>query len=143
MILGFTGTRRGVTGPQYVTLSNLIESLVMERGGIEEAHHGDCSGADAEFHAVIRRVAPLTKIVVHPPTDSFLRAYCQGDITLPELPYLMRNADIVAACDRLIAVPNESTEQQRGGTWSTVRKARKAGKPITVIRPDGSVGEEN
>ena len=40
----------------------------------------------------------------------------------------------------MIAAPSEAEEQRRSGTWSTVRFARKQGKPVFVISPDGTVG---
>ena len=52
---------------------------------------------------------------------------------------LARNRIIAARCDALLACPAEPDEQLRSGTWSTIRYARKAGKPITIIRPDGGV----
>jgi len=39
----------------------------------------------------------------------------------------------------MIATPGEVDEQLRSGTWSTVRFARKQGKPVHVILPDGRV----
>jgi hypothetical protein len=39
----------------------------------------------------------------------------------------------------LIAAPAEPEEQLLSGTWSTVRFARKLGKPVFLILPDGTV----
>jgi bifunctional non-homologous end joining protein LigD len=36
-------------------------------------------------------------------------------------------------------LPAEPEEQLRSGTWSTVRFAKKQGKPVFVILPDGTV----
>ena len=60
------------------------------------------------------------------------------DIRTPR-PYLSRNKDIVRETDMLIATPAEAEEQRRSGTWSTIRFARKLGKPVFVIWPDGTV----
>lgn len=49
---------------------------------------------------------------------------------------------IAETCDRLLAFPNESWEANRSGTWTTVRYARAAGKPVTLVLPDGTVREE-
>jgi hypothetical protein len=57
----------------------------------------------------------------------------------PERPYLDRNKDIVRETASLIAAPAEPEEQLRSGTWSTVRFARKQGKPVFLILPDGTV----
>ena len=49
-------------------------------------------------------------------------------------PYLDRNRDIVDACEVLLATP-DGPERLRSGTWSTVRYARKIGKPVEVRLP--------
>jgi hypothetical protein len=33
-------------------------------------------------------------------------------------------------------------EQDRGGTWRTIQMARKAGRELVVVWPDGSIKEE-
>jgi hypothetical protein len=42
----------------------------------------------------------------------------------------------------VIACPFERTEQQRSGTWATVRMARKAGKPLVIVYPQGDERRE-
>ena len=56
-----------------------------------------------------------------------------------ERPYLDRNKDMVRETAWLIAAPAEPEEQLRSGTWSTIRFARKLGKPVFLIFPDGTV----
>lgn len=142
MIVGFTGTREGMTEAQKRRVTDLVrEHLWGHDDEITEAHHGDCVGADAEFHAIVRQESPDTWIEVQPPDDPSKRAFCKGDRALSPRPYLVRNAIIVGSCDILIAAPKEQTEQHRGGTWSTVRKAVKSGKPVTIVYPDGRTEE--
>jgi len=38
----------------------------------------------------------------------------------------------------LWAIPGEFKEVLRSGTWSTIRYARKKGKKVLIIWPDGS-----
>lgn len=45
--------------------------------------------------------------------------------------YYDRNQLIVDASDLIVAF----TEKENGGTWDTIRKARKANKPVKIIRP--------
>jgi hypothetical protein len=45
MKVGFTGTRKGMTPQQRVAFAELVITLRPT-----QAHHGDCVGADAEFH---------------------------------------------------------------------------------------------
>jgi hypothetical protein len=155
-VIGFTGTREGLTRAQDDVLDEWAN--LGEFGDVN--HHGDCVGADAEFDYFARRYGG--RVVIHPPTDPKLRAFCYekdygwaDDVTLlPEKPYLERNRDIVDACDLLIACPKQERTSALGGdmadthlalapggTWDTIRYAQKVGKPVSIIWPDGSVTE--
>ncbi len=135
-IVGFTGTQEGMTPAQIATLYTLLRDL-----SPEELHHGDCIGADAEAHAEARRTKSPPFIVGHPPIKPDKRAWCECDLLLPEEDYLARNRKIVDVCFLLIATPKEFEEQQRSGTWSTVRYAKKTGKQFVIILPDGTTTE--
>lgn len=54
--------------------------------------------------------------------------------------YMDRNDVLVLNCNILLAFPQTAAEVQRSGTWATVRRARKAKKPIWVYPLDGSYG---
>lgn len=133
---GFTGSSTAVTAEQWSAMYAWV--------GYEECdyfHHGDCVKADEVAHECVSRVG-VARIVIHPPINRSRRAFCQGAWeTEAPLPYLDRNRAIVDASDALLAMP-DGPERQRSGTWSTVRYARKRGKPITFIWPDGSVTRE-
>ena len=62
-------------------------------------------------------------------------------------PYLKRNHDIVAAgVDGLIAAPKDFVQPAslRGqGTWTTIGYARKAGRRIWIVWPDGTFKTED
>ena len=138
MKVGFTGTHLEMTSLQLQAFEELIEQW-----NITEFHHGDCVGADYEAHESVFGLSTCA-IVIHPPLNNKARAFCAGsaehDVSvLPARPYLDRNKDIVNQTDRLIACPNGIKEEVRSGTWSTVRFARKRGKPVTIIFPDGNV----
>lgn len=138
MRVGFTGTQHGTTQPQRDQVDKLFQLLRPS-----QFHHGDCVGADAEAHNRVHNYMyftnALVEIHIHPPIDPKKRAWKQGDVLHPEKPYLERNWDIVVACEVLIATPHTSVEQKRSGTWSTVRYAKKNGKPVFVILPDGEI----
>lgn len=52
---------------------------------------------------------------------------------------LLRRNDILAVnCTHLLAFPEAPAEEQRSGTWATVRRARKLDRPIKVHPLDGS-----
>jgi hypothetical protein len=129
--IGFSGTQRGMTEAQKATVSRLLAAAP----GVTSAHHGDCIGADAQFHELALAYAP---VIIHPPTNDAKRAFCHGAVVLPAEGYIARNHAIVDACQVVIATPKEADEVVRSGTWATIRYARQQGKLVLVIRPDGS-----
>ncbi len=138
MKIGFTGTQVGMTKRQRMAFCMLIAGHSIDHDSALEFHHGDCIGADAQAHEVVDRLGH--KIVIHPPLDIRKAANCVGDdvwALVPQL-YLTRNKDIVDATELLIAAP-KGPEELRSGTWSTVRYARRQGKQLQIIMPDGAV----
>jgi predicted Rossmann fold nucleotide-binding protein DprA/Smf involved in DNA uptake len=75
----------------------------------------------------------MIKIIIHPPTDNKLRAYCKSDNYTQPKSYLERNKDIVNSCEQLIACPLTQEEELRSGTWATIRYARKTNKHILLF----------
>jgi hypothetical protein len=145
MIIGFTGTQKGMTGEQLEALHRWLLSFEFKDGYPIEAHHGGCIGADAQFHDLIREVFPQTKIVIHPGFDILhpKRAKKSGDIILPVpepgklFPAIQRNHDIVNNIDYLFATPKEFMNVLRSGTWATIRYAYRSGVPVHILLPDG------
>jgi hypothetical protein len=137
MKIGFTGTRIGMTATQALAVRHELERLRPT-----EARHGDCVGADAQFHALVREQDATTRIVVHPPDNPKLRAFCQGDLELVPRDYQARNRDIVDAADVLLAAPRGGGETLRSGTWATIRRARVRGIPILICYPSGMVAAD-
>lgn len=133
--VGFTGTREGLTVPQTQALIRIFETPPYL------LHHGDCVGADAEVHEIARRAGVKT-IIVHPPREDALRAFCTADELRLPLPYLDRNRNIVGESSILLAAPNSTRERKRSGTWSTVRYARRLRRPVLLVFPDGKVKKE-
>lgn len=133
-ILGFTGTRDGMTLAQIVT----VDMLTMN--SFHTVHHGDCVGADADMHAIAR--SNQQWVVGHPPSDPKLRAFCEFDEMWIEKPYYHRNRDIVDCSSVLLATPKEMEEQAKGGTWYTVGYARTKKKPLIIVWPDGEYKKE-
>jgi hypothetical protein len=132
LILGFTGTRQGLTSKQALALSDLLRQLKPS-----QVHHGDAVGADEEF-AIL--VGPGTHQVAHPCDVPAQRSrHTTPNVVAPVKPPLERNRDIVDACALLIACPAGMQEEQRSGTWATVRYARKVRRPHAIVWPDGLV----
>lgn len=138
-IVGFTGTRRGMTQPQ---LAAVLYYFRQHPDG--ELHHGDCIGADENAHRLA--LGELSRIVIHPPDNPRLQAHCAtkypGEgveiVELPPMGYIARNHGIVDVSDILIATPGEMHEVQRSGTWATIRYALKCKRPVFILYPDGS-----
>jgi hypothetical protein len=145
VIIGFTGTQRGVTDAQFDWLRAQLASrqgwpFTADENEPAVLHHGDCIGADYIAHHLAIELG--YRVVIHPPNIITKRACCgtsreinDGLVTiLPLKPYLERNRDIVEACDVLLALP-DGPERQRSGTWSTVRLARRLGKEVSLREP--------
>ncbi len=133
MKIGFTGTQLGMSDAQKDALARLLTEGTT-RG---EFHHGDCIGADEEAHDIA--LACGLEVVIHPPINDAKRAFKKAERMMRPKPYSNRNQDIVLVTDMLIAAPHEMHQQDRGGTWSTVRFARERGRPVKIILPDGSI----
>ena len=134
MKIGMTGSREGISSDAKKMLKRQLKSY-QKKDAQYEFHHGDCIGADKKFHKYVRKYCKKGKIIIHPPNVDIMRGYCKGDEVKTQ-PYLVRNKNIVDQTDMLIAFPSSRTEQQRSGTWSTIRYARKKGKKIMIIFPE-------
>jgi len=132
---GFTGTRHGMTPAQKLALRGYLT------GGTGELHHGDCVGADSEAHDIADECGYA--IIIHPPKDYSKRAWREVPKHMIRLEntYFARNRNIVDETVSLIATPFEADGQAKGGTWYTVGYARKMGKVVVLIRPDGTIDQ--
>lgn len=134
MILGFTGSRHGMTRSQKADLYRWCCDL----RPIIEAHHGVCIGADREFHEFIVKFYPNCAIFGYPSNLSETRA----DIPREQFAFyaearapLDRNHDIVRPAELVLAAPHTKYEILRSGTWAAVRAARRIGKPVILLEP--------
>lgn len=140
--IGFSGTRKGMTNLQKFEVSKLIGRF-RNAYPLIIARHGDCVGADKEFHDIAMSYNISTHI--HPPSNSRLRAYCEGDFVEDPQDYITRNQNIVRACappcaGLLIATPGDvenADNQARSGTWKTIRYARQRKCPYVIIDING------
>jgi hypothetical protein len=138
MKIGFTGSRNGMSHEQRVSLRAIltfVQHLLSSPDGAIEFHHGDCVGADSGAHDIAMEAGCY--IVIHPPSNDKLRAYCEGHTgwctTKPAQDYIERNMNIVDGTDILVAAPETKEEKLRSGTWHTIRYARKQGKQIFML----------
>jgi hypothetical protein len=133
---GFTGSSEPTTEAQRVAFGAFLPT-----SGMTKFRHGDCINADADAHEIVRTVLPGVHIHGHPPLRRAKRAFCQFDTISKARQYFDRNDDIAEACEELLAMPRQMAEAG-GGTWDTIRKARRRHKPVTIFWPDGSVTRE-
>ena len=139
MYAGITATRQGLTEAQLRTLRQVLTSPKLR---IVRVTHGDAIGGDAQAHALCLELG----LEVHlRPADHPDRAHCQGaTVVHPPLPPLERNDGIATDGWLLIACPAGFEEEERSGTWATVRRARRPRAPdephnkgVIIIWPDG------
>lgn len=136
---GFTGSRDGMTDYQKVMLEGLLDA--------GELRHGCCVGADEQACAIMRSVfghGDKAVLIAYPgPKNNRFQssiAFMMSDIVQGHSTFLRRNRDIVDRSDVMYACPKEMQEQERGGTWYTIRYARSRKVLLTIIYPDGSLG---
>ena len=135
MILGFTGTRQGLSELQIFEVWKFFHVYNQPHGEIELALHGGCLGADAEFHNICNEIGIPIQIYpghsVHNPTDFSMQADLSTSIVHPSENYFARNRKIVEKCDHLIACPLSTNG--RGGTWYTIKYAKRHLVPYTIL----------
>jgi hypothetical protein len=136
--IGYSGSRRGMTAPQMravywylrhtLSVNDIDEPLI-------EAHHGDCTGGDAQFHVIATVLGCRT--VAHPPVNPRLRAWCPADEIREPKDYLARDWDIASETGELLATPATETRKRGSGTWATIGYAVQLGRPVGAFTPDG------
>jgi hypothetical protein len=136
-------TDYGFTGSSEVTTVAQREAFraFLPTSGMTKFRHGDCVNADADAHQIVREVLPTVPIHGHPPYKAEKRAYCDFDSKSPQRGYLDRNFDIANQSEALLAMP-VAMKEGGGGTWNTIRAARRLHKPVTIFWPDGTTTHE-
>lgn len=132
-ILGFTGSRRGMTPAQRNTVHCFLTSLP----DLDSVVHGGAIGADATFDQLARHLN-IERLILPSNIPSQTMAD-QGSQWLAPQPPLTRNHNIVDACSFMLATPAEYSEIVRSGTWATIRYARRQRIPVYIIWPDGRI----
>lgn len=138
--VGFTGTRAVLTLAQH---TNLVAELKSLRERTDLMVNGCCEGSDRIAWLIWRDLGGRFR---YRPGDRdqwlWARDVCreQDDLFAPT-GYMDRNTAI-ARSDVVVATPHEDFEVQRSGTWSTVRRARRANSSLVVLLPCGQVNRE-
>jgi hypothetical protein len=138
--IGYSGSRHGMTKPQLLAVYGYLNHVLLvnwndpDIDGIE-AHHGDCTGGDAQFHVIATVLGCRT--VAHPPVNTRLRAWCPADEIREPKDYLPRDWDIASETGELLATPATETRKPGSGTWATIGYAVQLGRPAKAFTPDG------
>lgn len=139
MRYSFTGTSRL---PTDIDNSIFIRSSLESLDEPDEVYTGGAYGVDTEVHNFATEMWPKAKLFLILPAVPFNEEVLdtKGVIHLwtsegqtNSKSYMIRNDALVALCDKLIAFPLTATEERRSGTWATVRRAKKANKPVTLF----------
>lgn len=139
MVIGFTGTRYGMSNKQK---EKVLWELKACGSILTDCIHGSCVGADVNFHNIVRENFPNVKITIRPGvskktgTNDGTRAFLEADVELPVDSFYSRNRAIVDSCEFLLATPFD--DSRLGGTWQTILYAKKTNKFGGIIYPDGN-----
>lgn len=131
MIIGFTGTRAGMSQKQDELVKEFLRTHVPDA-----VMHGDCVGADKDFDNISASLGILRYSC--PCTLTEQRAFTDAVLWQQPKPPLERNRDIVNVSDVILACPKEMHEIMRSGTWATIRYAKSRKKELHIFYPDGS-----
>ncbi len=129
--VGFVGTVSGMTGAQLRSL----QIVLMEYGPVE-VHLAGRRGADEQVDEIADRLRLWR--MVHPSSTPGEAPACTGDVLYPAKPEDERFSDIVDAVGVLVAAPHNAHPVPGCRTWQTVQRARDVGRPVVLVRPDGS-----
>lgn len=135
----FTGTRKGLSNDQLLSLDFIVVRLRQQ--GYTVHHNGLAIGADTVALYVARkeRFYTVGHPVRHKDQNRSLRGMCNELRPVWGKP-IDRNHNMVNESQLVVACPFEKEEQIRGsGTWATMRYAKRKGRSLCVIWPDGSV----
>jgi hypothetical protein len=141
-VISFTGTRTGLTDDQIVAAKRLLK-----RQDPSELHHGCAKGGDEQLVSLVCNLGweGEVSIIAHPAMNvgswTSGPAMAASTKVLKAKPPLERNLDLAIVCDWLLACPKEFYEEQRSGTWATIRRAIKLRRMVKIIWPDGRLEE--
>jgi hypothetical protein len=144
--IGITGTRWGMSERQKEIVLYIYRKAMIIFHNAITLHQGMCEGSDTEMHDLIREYDSQATVIGHPSIKKDHEVWRQCDKYREDKDHLERNRDIVAEVDLMVATPHQEEEQQRGGTWYTIRHAKKViksgegnCKKLYVVFPSGKV----
>jgi hypothetical protein len=114
----------GIVGSREFPQLNLVEQFIRDLPLNTTIVSGGAKGVDAMAKEMASRYG-LNYIEFLPDTS---QCRARHDYTQA---YYQRNQEIVNHSDLIVAF----TEKETGGTWDTIKRARKSQKPIKIIKP--------
>jgi hypothetical protein len=125
MILGFTGSRKGMT----VRQSGVIAKFLIDNSILVVNHGASPVLTCADWE--VDRIATELGIRVHryPPKSK------------RPVDMLSRDRLVISVSDAILAAPNSFKEVLRSGTWATVRYCYAERKPMYAVWPCGCITE--
>lgn len=136
MVVGFTGTREGMSARQMDQLRFILSALFSRQNVF---HFGGAVGADTQAYSIARSYNydihwhPCPGVTRDPNEPEEFRDEVWNEV----FPPLVRNKHIVQEGNLLIAAPETDREVLRSGTWATVRYARQIFKPVIMLSRGG------
>jgi len=129
---GFSGTRSGMTGFQREMVIR-----VLKQGQPLIFRHGGAFGSDFQAHSIWRGHCKNRTAEIWPADVKRQELFAGQENVLVQgtMPPLVRNVEIVKRSQFLFATPHSEVEEQRSGTWQTIRETLKLNKPILIIWP--------
>ena len=119
MNVGFTGTRTGMSAAQSVQLRWML-AVFANDGPQPRFHYGTHETATLLADSAARDIA-----------DRLGYECVSYHAVVGE--ELDRDRQLVAESHVLVAAPRTDKEEQRSGTWATVRYARRRGIPVVML----------
>jgi hypothetical protein len=124
MIVGFSGTQRGMSLRQQMQCADVLQwFLLVSRAESTKPvfYDGDCpiESADQQAREIAQQLGYECRQL--PPRKRNAAEF------------LARNRRIVEHSGVLVAAPETDHEKIRSGTWMTVRYARKCAKPVVML----------
>ncbi len=134
--VGFVGTPAGMTGAQLRS----VQIMLMEYGPVE-LHLAGRRGADVQVAEIADRLRLWR--MVHPGIGPGGKPVCPGDVEFPAKPEAERFSGIVDAVGVLLAAPRAVSFTPGCWTWWSVARAHEVGRPVVLVRPDGSTSRQD
>jgi hypothetical protein len=130
--VGYVGVRGGLAYPQFRALARVLVDRDVPGAvtGVEVMIRAAEGWGDADLDRVSRWMTPTPQLLVPnvPPGKD-------GSAD----PLSLKNWAVVDGCNVLVACPPTAVEEAKSKTWAAIRYARRIGRPVVLVYPDGTV----